>query len=115
MFKKKYHKFRFDVYDLAMEYSRFLSIFLKQLRNSKDDDLQDEIYSYLYNFIDGVPRKNKYNKEKLKECFLSHFHKPVEKDIEKLFDTVATFCYDCSKYNTVDILNILGEINGFKW
>ena len=115
IFKKEYHKFRFDIYELAMEYSYFFSKLLKELRNSKNDDLQIEIFSSLCNFINGVPKKNKYDKERLKRCLLSSFGASVEKDVIELFDNIATFCCDYSKFEPHTIGNILGEINGFKW
>ena len=88
---------------------------MKELRNSKNDDLQIEIFSSLANFVQGCPKKNKYNKEELKRCLLSSFNIPIEKDIAELFDDVATFCCDYSKFEPYIILNKLGEINGFKW
>lgn len=107
-----YHIFKFDVYDLAIEYSRLLSILLKQLRNSKNDDLQGEIYIALCNFIESVPRKNNYSKKDLKDCFLSCYQKP-EKDIVELFDIVANFCCNFNTFNPNELMYILGEINGF--
>ena len=109
-----YHLFKFDIYELAESYSFLLANTLKNMRNTKDDKTAGELCHFFNQLVLEIPRKNKYNKEKLKECFLSCYQNP-EKDVIELFDNIATFCCDYSKFDPGIIWDKLGEINGFKW
>lgn len=107
-----YHIFNFDIYDLAEEYSILLSSSLKALRNSRNDNFQNNIFCSICGFIELNLKKKKYNKNKLKSSLLSSYENP-EEDIIKLVDYIVDFCCKNKKFESYYIGSILGDINGF--
>lgn len=110
-----YHIFKFSIYDLAENYSLFLSKMFNGLKNSKDEDKASEIFQTLASFVESCPIKNRYNKSKLKNAFLSYFEKKDDNDINMIFEHVAEACCDFKRYNPGFLGEKIGEINGFKW